>query len=81
MKTCIAPVDPITCAANLKDRKVLIIAAKKDEIVPPRMAENLWNATGRQRILWLNAGHYSAALYLMSGLNNVVEHFKSDRGP
>lgn len=76
MKACIAPVDPITCAANLKDRKVLIIAAKNDEIVPPRMAENLWNATGRQRIIWLNAGHYSAALYLVSGLNSVVEHFK-----
>jgi len=78
VKKIIAPVDPITCAANLKDRKLLIVAAKKDEIVPPRMAENLWNATGQQKIIWLNAGHYSAALYLMSGLSSVVEHFKAD---
>ncbi|MBI3410128.1 MAG: alpha/beta hydrolase family protein [Planctomycetes bacterium] len=78
MKEAIAPVDPITCAANLKDRKVLIIAAKKDEIVPPKMAENLWNATGRQKLIWLNAGHFTASLYFLSGLNNVVEHFKAD---
>jgi len=71
----IAPVDPITCAERLKDRKLLIIAAKKDEIVPPRMAEALWNASGRQKIVWLNAGHYTAALYLPSGLWHMVEHF------
>ena len=71
----LAPVDPITCAENLKGRKVLIVAAKHDEIVAPKMAENLWQATGKQRIIWLNAGHYTAALYLLSGLHHVVEHF------
>jgi dienelactone hydrolase len=74
----IAPVDPITCAENLKDRKLLIIAAKKDEVVPPRMAEALWEATGRQRIVWLNAGHYTAAIYLVNGLNLLVEHFGAE---
>lgn len=74
----IADVDPITHARLLKDRKVLIIAARNDEIVPAKMAENLWNATGRQRIIWLNAGHYSAGLFLIPGLNNVVDHFKSE---
>jgi dipeptidyl aminopeptidase/acylaminoacyl peptidase len=72
----IAPIDPITLAGNLKSRKLLIVAAKNDEIVPPRMAENLWNATGRQRIIWLDAGHYSAILYLVSGLGEVVDHFR-----
>jgi len=71
----IAPVDPITCAARLKEHRLLIIAAKKDEIVPPRMAEALWNASGRQKIVWLNSGHYTAALYLTTGLKHVVEHF------
>jgi dienelactone hydrolase len=72
----IAPVDPITLAGNLKGRRLLIVAAKNDEIVPPRMALNLWKASGRQRIIWLDAGHYSAVLYLVSGLSHVVEHFK-----
>jgi cephalosporin-C deacetylase-like acetyl esterase len=78
IKALIAPIDPITCVKNLKDRKVLIVAAKNDEIVPPRMAETLWEATGKQRIIWLNAGHYSAAIYLVQGLKNVVEHFRAE---
>jgi hypothetical protein len=74
----IAPVDPITCAANLRDRKVLIVGAKHDEIVPPRMAENLWNATGRQKLIWLDSGHYTAAFYVFSSLSHVVEHFRPE---
>lgn len=76
VKERIAPIDPITCAANLRDRKVLIVGAKKDEIVPPRMAEALWEATGKQRIIWLDAGHYTAALYFVGGMRSVVEHFE-----
>ena len=75
----IAPVDPLTHAGNLKKRKLLMVAAKNDEIVPPRMAENLWKASGQQRIIWLNGGHYSAVLYLVSGLNHVVEHFRLEK--
>jgi dienelactone hydrolase len=76
LEQTIAPVDPLTCAHLLKDRKVLIVGAKNDEIVPAKMAENLWKASGEQKILWLDAGHFSAAMYLVPGLNHVVEHFK-----
>jgi pimeloyl-ACP methyl ester carboxylesterase len=78
LQDLIADIDPITRADLLKNRKVFIIAAKNDEIVPAKMAENLWNATGRQRIVWLNAGHYSAAIFILPGLNRIVEHFKND---
>jgi murein DD-endopeptidase MepM/ murein hydrolase activator NlpD/cephalosporin-C deacetylase-like acetyl esterase len=78
LEQMIAPIDPITYAGNLKDRKVLIVAARNDEVVPPRMAENLWKATGQQRIIWLNTGHYSAVLYLVPGLTSVVEHFQAE---
>ncbi len=75
----IAPVDPITHAQLLKDRKVLIVGAKHDEIVPAKMAENLWKATGEQRIVWLESGHFTAAVYLVSSLSHVVEHFQAER--
>jgi hypothetical protein len=74
----IAPVDPITCAANLRDRKVLIIAGKRDEIVPPRAAEALWKATGRQKIVWYDCTHYGAALYFVPALSHVTEHLKAE---
>jgi dienelactone hydrolase len=72
-----APVDPLTCAANLKKRKVLMIAAKNDEVILPKMAEALWQATGRQQIVWIDASHLSAVLYLVPGLQHVVRHFSS----
>jgi dienelactone hydrolase len=72
-----APVDPLTCAANLKDRRVLIVAAKQDEVVPPRAAEALWEATGRQKIIWYDTTHLGAALYIASGLHHVSELFSA----
>jgi dienelactone hydrolase len=72
----IAPVDPITCAANLKERKLLILAGKRDEIVPPKMAENLWKASGEQKIVWYDCTHYGAILYITTALDQIVTHFQ-----
>ena len=74
----IAPADPITCAANLKDRKLLIIAASRDEIVPPRAAENLWKASGQQKIVWYPTTHYGAALYFVQAMDHVLKHFGAE---
>jgi fermentation-respiration switch protein FrsA (DUF1100 family) len=74
----LAPIDPITCAANLKDRKVLMVAGKRDDIVPPRATEALWKAAGKPRILWYDCTHYGAALYLGTILIQVVQHFKAE---
>jgi dienelactone hydrolase len=74
----LAPVDPITCAGNLKDRRVLMIAGKRDDIVPPRATEALWKAAGRPKIIWYDCTHYGAALYFGAILNQVVEHFQAE---
>jgi dienelactone hydrolase len=74
----LAPVDPLTYAANLRARKVLILAGQRDEIVPPRMAEALWQASGRQKIVWYDCTHYGAALYLAEALQQLVRHFATD---
>jgi dienelactone hydrolase len=72
----IAPADPITCAANLRNRKLLIMAASRDDIVPPKMAERLYEATGRQRIVWYDCTHLGAILYLVPALKQLNEHFR-----
>ena len=71
----IAPADPITCAANLKDRRLLIIAGSRDEIVPPKAAVALWKAAGEQKIVWFDCTHYGAALYFVPAMKHIVEHF------
>lgn len=71
----IAIVDPITRAANLKDRQVLMIGASRDEIVPPSATKRLWQELGEPKIIWYDATHYTAALHMPDALKNVVEHF------
>jgi cephalosporin-C deacetylase-like acetyl esterase len=78
VKQLLAPVDPLTRAANLRGRQVLMIAAKRDEIVPPSAALALWEALGRPKIVWYDTTHYGAALYLLAALKPVVEHFGAD---
>jgi dienelactone hydrolase len=74
----IAMVDPITYAAKLKERRLLMIASKRDEVVPPRMAEALWKASGQQKIVWYDATHYGAVLYIFSAFDHVLDHFTAD---
>jgi cephalosporin-C deacetylase-like acetyl esterase len=74
----LAPIDPITCAANLKDRNVLMVAGKRDDIVPPSATKALWEAAGKPRIVWYDCTHYGAALYFGAILQEVVQHFKAD---
>ena len=76
VKRLLAPIDPITYAAQLKGKNLLMIAAKDDEIVPPKAATALWEVTGKQRIVWLDAGHITAGLYTMSVLREIRGHFQ-----
>ena len=74
----LAPIDPITCAANLRGRKVLFVAGKQDDIVPPKATEALWRAVGEPKILWYDCGHYGAGLYFAAIMNQVVQHFSAE---
>jgi dienelactone hydrolase len=71
----IAPADPLTCAANLKEHKVLIVAGKRDEIVPPSATVRLWEASGKQKIVWYDCTHYGAALFFVPALGHILPHF------
>jgi dienelactone hydrolase len=73
----IAPADPLTYAANLKTRKVLMLCGKRDEVVTPKMAEALWKASGQQEIVWYDCGHYTAVVYLLPALDHIVKHFNA----
>jgi hypothetical protein len=76
MEQYIASVDPITHGERLKTHDLLMIAAKRDDMVPPKMAEALWKASGQQKIIWYDTTHYGAALYALPMSKAVVEHFR-----
>ena len=72
----LACADPLTCADRLKDRKLLLIGAKRDDVVPPEALERLWEATGRPRILWYDCTHEGAIAYVVPAMQEVLAHFR-----
>lgn len=76
------PADPVTYAYLLKDRNVLMVAAKHDEIVPPASTLALWNAAGRKpRLVWIDAGHITAAQFLFGEMQRLKTFFEPVKKP
>ncbi len=76
LKKLIAPADPLTYAPQLKRKNLLLIAASRDDVLPPKSAEALWEATGKQKIVWFDSTHVGAAVYAIPALKAVTEHVK-----
>lgn len=74
-------VDPCTFGANVQGRKILMLNARRDEVIPPACSTALWNAFGKPEIHWWDAGHYSAAWYLFVGLDKVTKFFVPEARP
>ena len=78
LKALTEPFDPLTYAAGLKDKRVLMMAGNTDDVVPPASARALWDAAGRPPITWFDCGHYSAVGFLLPGIRQTVEFFAAD---
>ena len=76
VKRIVAPADPITYAPQLKDHNLLLIAASRDDVLPPSAAKALWEACGKQRIIWFDSTHVGAAAFALPALQAVTEHLK-----
>lgn len=76
LRAVIAPFDPLTYAEQLKSKKLLLIAASRDDVVPPAMMTRLWTATGKPEILWVDGTHVGGALYAFPAMAKAIGHFK-----
>jgi poly(3-hydroxybutyrate) depolymerase len=75
LKALTDPFDPLTYAGRLVGKRMLLIAGKVDEVVPPSSTLRLWEAAGRPPIQWYDCGHYSAVGYLLPGIRQTVDFF------
>ena len=76
LRRLIDPVDPLTYADRLKEKRLLLIGASRDDVVPPEAVKRLWEATGRPKILWFDATHVGAAAYAFPAMHAVIAHLK-----
>lgn len=75
----IARVDPLTYAEQLKAKRLLLIAASRDDVVPPVAMKQLWRATGEPKILWYDATHVGSAQFVFPMMNAVLEHVRAEK--
>jgi hypothetical protein len=81
LKAIIDPIDPLTYADRLKPKRLLLIGASRDEVVPPMALKALWQATGQPSIVWLDATHVGAAAYAFPAMKAVIQHVKATASP
>jgi dienelactone hydrolase len=76
LKDKLAVVDPLTYADRLKEKKLLLIAASRDDVVPPEAMKRLWEATGKPKLVWVDSTHVGAAAFAFKAMNEVIAHLK-----
>lgn len=70
-------VDPSSYAANARGRRILMLNAKEDEVVPPACTVSLWKGFGEPEIVWYDGGHYSVARHIFSALGRTTRFFQN----
>jgi len=68
-------IDPARYAKPIPGRRILMLNARNDEVIPPKCTETLWKAFGKPEIHWYDTGHYSALRYIDDGVRRVTEFF------
>jgi dienelactone hydrolase len=73
-------IDPVTYADRVAGRRVLMLNARYDEVIPRRCTDSLWQAFGEPEIHWFDAGHYTVARFMFDGLERTTRFFGNDEG-
>lgn len=75
-----AKIDPATYADRARGRKILMLNASHDEIIPRKCTDLLWQGFGQPKIIWYDAGHYTAAWHIADAIQQVTDFFQPDKG-
>jgi hypothetical protein len=65
--------DPLSWAPRLQGRRVLMIRAIWDQVIPPPATHALWDALGQPEIHAYPSGHYSFGVFLPRAMDRAVE--------
>jgi dienelactone hydrolase len=70
------PIDPASYAQNLRGRRVKMINARYDEIIPPDCTQSLWKLAGEPEIVWHDCGHYSMGRFLFDVMAQATKFYQ-----
>lgn len=69
-------IDPVTYAAAARGKRILMLNATEDEVIPRRCTLALWEALGQPKLVWYSGGHYSVIRHLPRALVQVAAFFR-----
>lgn len=73
--TTLQVIDPVEYAPYVRGRRILMLNASRDEIIPRQCTESLWQALGRPEIQWYDGGHYTVARYMLNAMKRTGDFF------
>ena len=73
----VAEVDPVRLAHRARGRRILMLNAKNDMVVPREATTALWEAFDKPPIVWYEGGHYTAAWHILNAIKRVGDFYAS----
>ncbi|MDP6446093.1 MAG: alpha/beta hydrolase family protein [Pirellulaceae bacterium] len=77
----VRPIDPAVHGERARDRRILMINAKDDEVIPKQCTIALWKSFGEPPIIWYEGGHYTVARKFLAALREVGQFFERAESP
>jgi dienelactone hydrolase len=71
-------VDPVTYAPTAPAKRILMLNAASDEVIPRACTLALWKSLGEPEIHWYPGGHYSVIRHLFGTLLRVGQFFAAE---
>lgn len=68
-------IDPVRYASAARGRRILMLNAAEDEVVPRVCTIALWQALGEPEIFWYDGGHYSVLRHIVDAIRRVGDFF------
>jgi dienelactone hydrolase len=68
-------IDPVRYGENVHGRRILLLNATTDEVIPKACTESLWESFGKPEIVWYTGGHYSVARHILTALDRSSRFF------
>ena len=76
----LAVIDPVTYATGARGKRILMLNADRDEVIPRVCTEALYKAFGEPEIVWYSGTHYSVIRHLFGALDRVANFFAAVDG-
>ena len=80
MQAALAQIDPITYATGARGKRILLLNAASDEVIPKECTLSLWKSFGEPQIVWYSGGHYTVIRHVFRALERVAHFFAAVDG-